>query len=754
MVAVVSSGIIAPRVFISPAVLAFFIFAAGFSAQSDCTAGVPAVNVALAANGGVATASSTYNNSFPVAAVIDGDRKGLNWENGGGWNDATANAYPDWVQIDFSATQAINEIDLFTIQDNYNSPAMPTLSMHFSRYGVTDFEVQYWTGSAWADVPGGNVTGNRNVWRQFAFANITTSKIRVLVNSSLANYSRIVEIEAYRAAPVNVALAANGSMATASSTYNNSFPVAAVNDGDHKGLNWGNGGGWNDATATAYPDWVQIDFSASQTINEIDLFTIQDNYNSPAAPTLGMQFSRYGVTDFEVQYWTGSAWVDVPGGNVTGNRNVWRQFGFANITTSKIRVLVNNSLGNYSRIVEIEAYQVGDSPAPTSTPTPVAAATPTPVPVPLSSPTQQVWIAVRSDGLPGSGTQSDPYDGSTQPKFDALMSQFPTNTAIHLGAGTFQTHGGMSWQPKDGWQILGAGIDITTIVQTAIQDSQFQVIGGLANNAVVSDLTVDCNYINLAPTLYGTNEGIGAIAVASGYINNIRVIHAGGQHETFTLGFCQYGVNSIPPTSVLIENCRVEENGPHVTAIWAHDSQGTINSDTVPRGGQATIRNCTVMGNGDRTLGGIGFQINGYKSGIIDHCTASGSVYAIYRDTLPQTNLWITNSNVTGVVNAIGLCGSTTDGVTISGNTLAAGDIIVRTNAATNVTISNNVLLPGPNYNSWWTPLQTTSLTYIDNNQFSPAILNGSAAVPLGNKFGNRYFDGTIVPFLLDNYAP
>jgi hypothetical protein len=395
------------------------------------------------------------------------------------------------------------------------------------------------------------------------------------------------------------------------------------------------------------------------------------------------------------------------------------------------------------------------TPSPSPIPSPSPAATPTPVPVPLSSPTQQVWIAMRTDGLPGSGTESDPYDGSTQPKFDALMSQFAPNTAIHLGPGTFQTHGGMSWQVRDGWQILGAGIDTTTLVQTAIQDAQFQVIGGLGNNVVVSGLTVDCNYIALSQTIYGTNKAIGAVSAASGYINNVRVIHAGGQHETFTLGFCQYGVGSTPPTSVLIENCVVEDNGPYVTAIWAHDSQGATNRDP-PGGGQATIRNCTVVGNGDRTDGGVGIQINGYQSGIIDHCTVSGSTYAVYRDTLRQTNLWITNSNITGVVNAIGLCGSMTmtQGVTISGNTLAAGDIIVRTDGATNVMISDNVLLPGPNYNNWYSPFQTTASTYINSNQLSPAITDGGHAVPLGNMYGNRYFDGTIVPFLLDNYTP
>jgi hypothetical protein len=191
-----------------------------------------------------------------------------------------------------------------------------------------------------------------------------------------------------------VALAANGGVATASSTFSGSYPVTAVNDGDRKGLNWGAGGGWNDATANAYPDWVQIDFSTSKTINEIDFFTIQDNYTNPVTPTLSMQFTLYGVTDFQVQYWTGSTWANVPSGNVTGNRNVWRQFTFANITTSKIRVLVNNSLASYSRVVEIEAYQAGGSPTPTPTPTATPAPTPNPTPTPTATltPTPQCTV--------------------------------------------------------------------------------------------------------------------------------------------------------------------------------------------------------------------------------------------------------------------------------------------------------------------------------------------------------------------------
>jgi hypothetical protein len=49
----------------------------------------------------------------------------------------------------------------------------------------------------------------------------------------------------------------------------------------------------------------------------------------------------------------------------------------------------------------------------------------------LDAPKLDVWIAVRSDHVAGSGTESDPYDGSTAARFDVLMDSFPVNTTIH-----------------------------------------------------------------------------------------------------------------------------------------------------------------------------------------------------------------------------------------------------------------------------------------------------------------------------------
>jgi RHS repeat-associated protein len=149
----------------------------------------------------------------------------------------------------------------------------------------------------------------------------------------------------------NYAATSAGATATASSTYSGIVASKAI-DGDHVGT----AGHWADDTSNVYPDWLQVDFSGSKTISEIDVFGLQQNPSSPVEPTLTMT-SSYALTNFSVEYWTGSAWAIVPGGSVTGNDKVWRKFTFAPLTTSKIRVNITAVAGdNHSQIVEVEAW--------------------------------------------------------------------------------------------------------------------------------------------------------------------------------------------------------------------------------------------------------------------------------------------------------------------------------------------------------------------------------------------------------------
>jgi transposase len=408
-------------------------------------------NVALASNGGVAVASSTLNSALSPAYAIDGNRKGIVY-----WNDGTSRAFPDWLEVDFNGIKAVSEVDVFSVQDNFQSPADPTPSMTFSLYGLRNFEVQYWTGSAWAPVPGGTVTNNSLVWRKFTFDPLATSRIRVFDTATADGvWSRINEVEVYAsvstspnflvsaipssltlaqggtaASPVtvtalngyngvvglavtgcptgvtcslttpvtpnpaatstlsiaasanastgtfpvtitgtdgvlthtatitltvtfmNVALSSNGAVAVASSALNSNLSPAYAIDGDRKGVIY-----WNDGTSRTFPDWLEVDFNGTKAISEIDVFMVQDNFQSPVDPTPSMTFSLYGLRNFEVQYWTGSAWAPVPGGTVTNNSLVWRKFTFAPLTTARIRVFVTATAdGVWSRINEVEAY--------------------------------------------------------------------------------------------------------------------------------------------------------------------------------------------------------------------------------------------------------------------------------------------------------------------------------------------------------------------------------------------------------------
>jgi RHS repeat-associated protein len=154
-------------------------------------------NVALAANGGVATASTAHTCcGFSTTGAINGNNRGP-WGNGEGWNDASENVVPDWIQVDFAGSKTIDEISVFSLHDNYAVQNTPTETQTFSRYGLLAFQVQYWNSSSWVTVPGGNITGNNKVWRKLTFSPVTTSKIRVYITSVPDAWSRVVEIEAY-----------------------------------------------------------------------------------------------------------------------------------------------------------------------------------------------------------------------------------------------------------------------------------------------------------------------------------------------------------------------------------------------------------------------------------------------------------------------------------------------------------------------------------------------------------------------------
>jgi hypothetical protein len=375
-------------------------------------------NVALATNGGLASASSQLSGGTPSIAV-DGVK---NWATSGAWKDATPDSYPDWLQVDFNSSKTINEINVYAVTDNFSSPVNPTEGETFNYYGITSFDFQYWNGSAWTTVQNGNITNNNKVITKVVFPAVTTTKVRVVVNSAQASYSRIVELEAWTGGTVTstptptptptatptptptptvtptatptptntptptptitptptpnstptptptpnstptptptprirprATSAVNGGIASASSQLSGGAPDIAIDNIK----NWATSGTWKDATPDSYPDWLQVNFNGSKTINEIVVYAVKDDFTNPTDPDDNTTFSVCGITSFNVQYWNGSDWITVPNGSIANNNKVVTRIPFAPITITRIKVVVNAAQSSYSRIVELEAW--------------------------------------------------------------------------------------------------------------------------------------------------------------------------------------------------------------------------------------------------------------------------------------------------------------------------------------------------------------------------------------------------------------
>lgn len=188
----------------------------------------------------------------------------------------------------------------------------------------------------------------------------------------------------------------------------------------------------------------------------------------------------------------------------------------------------------------------------------------------LSSQEAEVWIAIRvdqlipkADGTAGSGTQADPYDGSTPDRFDAAMRAAPANARIHIGPGSFPTRGGtagdfvlpglIGWTPKPGQKIQGSGIFTTSIllypwdqtlplasliakhyiIATPVFGPEISIF---TSNFEVSDLTLDCNQANQPFAMEANpldNTMISACGIAASgdkvRIRRVRIINFGSR---------------------------------------------------------------------------------------------------------------------------------------------------------------------------------------------------------------------------------
>jgi F5/8 type C domain-containing protein len=157
----------------------------------------------------------------------------------------------------------------------------------------------------------------------------------------------------------------DSAVATASSQAPG-FSAASAIDGDRVGQNctfsnrtpcWGKDGGWNDFTRDGFPDWLRVDFGRAHSIGRIVVVTYQDiGYAPRVEPYLGQRVgNNYTIEDYTIEVLnTSGVWVQVAAQEE--NIDIIREYTFAPITGTAIRINITDSYGHYSRVIEFEAY--------------------------------------------------------------------------------------------------------------------------------------------------------------------------------------------------------------------------------------------------------------------------------------------------------------------------------------------------------------------------------------------------------------
>jgi hypothetical protein len=308
------------------------------------------------------------------------------------------------------------------------------------------------------------------------------------------------------------------------------------------------------------------------------------------------------------------------------------------------------------------------TPLPTATPAPTVGPTPPPTPAPTPTPSTGVWIAPRTDGQNGTGTNADPYNGSTAAKLVALINNvIPANTVVHFAPGNYSVS---NLTPKLGMKFLGAGKDVTNFFWNGEpQASMISSYGG-AHGAEISDLT-----LNGQQDVWGvTPMAVVTFDCNDVKVRNVRVTNfKGGQSEAFPISiFCE----TVSVTGAVIENCEIDHFIPGSRG-------GTLLGLGHGGGGDPTARvSGIVQNNYIHDCPGLGIQgIHGggtnsvYQGNVVvgvdkgwyrDSFLASGS-QVINNHFLNCTHYGIvSSSNASGVDDPNNAC----DGLIVANNTI------------------------------------------------------------------------------------
>lgn len=104
---------------------------------------------------------------------------------------------------------------------------------------------------------------------------------------------------------------------------------------------------WTNYSSPNQQDWYGVDFGLPTAVSDVRFFGYDDGGGvRPAAA-------------FRLQYWTRSAWIDVPGQSAAPTRpvgNGLNRITFPTLTTDRLRLLFTNPAGGFVGVTELQAW--------------------------------------------------------------------------------------------------------------------------------------------------------------------------------------------------------------------------------------------------------------------------------------------------------------------------------------------------------------------------------------------------------------
>lgn len=245
---------------------------------------------------------------------------------------------------------------------------------------------------------------------------------------------------------------------------------------------------------------------------------------------------------------------------------------------------------------------------------------------------KKVFIGVRTDGRPGTGKLSDPFDGSTVDKFDAIMNDatkiFPYSEIILL-PGVFYTRGwspardALAWRLRPGTRFRGCGMRVTTLKlfgAAAASDmytmlkATFYDFGArdtffnpaaveYYNDIEVSDLTLDADFLNQPANIPTPTLCTHGIHIVGGNIKiaRVRFVHFGSANAINEAFVCAIGeavayVGWGDRYDLAVEDC-VFELVDYNTLPSGLTCLAIIGGESLPDGSQAWEYNVSIRNN-------------------------------------------------------------------------------------------------------------------------------------------------------------